>query len=161
MSREEAREASEAAPSSSSGCSVPGLPSGKSGRILLPGSETTTPPSTKGMSDGNGGGGTVRQLEAGRDRDGCVVSNRHRGSSSSSSSSSSGEEGVRIGGLSTREERRKNFVNELTNEQFEDMCYSFSLFDTNGDGTIDGTRSCTHPGCWGHVKIYKNAWGPW
>ena len=145
---EEAREATGTAPrnsnngggngssssnSNSGGGGVPGLPQGTKGKIMLPSELSVIPPSRMidnlPSQDDDGEEGEMDD-KIGELRD------KHNDSRSSgmnvicsSSSSSSSQGGTQQG--------RKNAVDHLTKEQYDDMCYSFSLFDINGDGKID------------------------
>lgn len=139
MSTEEIQEATETtAPrsgndnSSSSGSAggggVPGLPHGSRGKIIIPSELSVIPPS----SSITGIPATHEDVDEGElDDKISELRDKNNGNklldvnviSSSSCNSSSSKGG-------------NSYVDQLTKEQYDDMCYSFSLFDTDGDGKI-------------------------
>ena len=94
---------------------VAGFPEGVRGKIELPSKLSAVP-----IDDDMEKADKISEL-------------RSNGFGASSSSSSSG------GGKGRRKEddRKSSIINRLTKEQYEDICYSFSLFDVNGDEKID------------------------
>ena len=107
------------------GSSVPGLPQGSRGKIILPSELSVIPPS----SCNTGILATHEDVDEG-ELDDKISELRDKNNDNKlldmnviSSSSCNSKEG-------------KSYVDQLTKEQYDDMCYSFSLFDTDGDGKI-------------------------